>query len=183
MSYLSGTGVAALRQSPSSASHGSHVSQTSSVSRSSSPQIVSPHTPHQDSPSLGSPPGSRVVSGITEAGSTHIRQLSLDSEISEASTPQGLGISRHEPVTGGSAGQEQQIPVIVTPESEKASNSLNRMLSPVSPPTPSFREGSDYVTGSPSARTGSGLATTIDSDREGAKVKRRSNFGEMLDEE
>jgi hypothetical protein len=112
---------------------------------------------------------------MTEA-SSHIRQLSLDSEVSEASA-NGLGISRHEPITGSVASQEQQIPVIVTPESEKESNPFN------SPSIPSSREESDYITGRPSARTGSGLATTVDSDREGAKVKRRSNFGEMLDDE
>jgi hypothetical protein len=188
MSYLPAGGVTALRPSPSAASHNSHISQSSSVSRisgSSSPQQGFTHSPRPDSPSLGSNPRGRAVSGMTEPSgrdSTHIRQLSLDSEVSDASGPQGPGISQPEPLAGSSTGH-QHIPVIATPQDEEPSNPLDRFVSPVSPTTPGAKEGSDHITGRPSAGSGSGLAAALEGNREGAKVKRRSNFGEMLDDE
>jgi hypothetical protein len=146
--------VAALR--PGLHGHTSHGSQSSSYSHGSKDSVssrgaVSPvlpsSTPRPDSPNLGADSRERFVSGVS-ATSSDYRALAED------------------PSSGTEAGVQNA----VTPPDEVAESSKGLgVTSPISPPTPHGKEGTDYLSSSSSH-----------SPQSPQSVQRKSNFGEML---
>ncbi|KAF4637195.1 hypothetical protein G7Y89_g887 [Cudoniella acicularis] len=159
-----------LGHSTSTTSHASHGSDTSEISRFSNtsgqqqrPGISPVPSPRPDSPpvgsAVGSPPRTRIGSGISNVSETdrgHLRGIS-DTSVSttaEYATPMESGLAIVSPDTPSSAAGASELP-------------RQAAISPLTPPEGASQSG-DYL--------GAGLASGS------GNQKRRSNFSEKLDE-